>query len=77
MTKINAPVVLGDAAWVACSSREFGPVGDQRHLARTRMQGKKQVGFSLTTLCGASASVEGIWRRNTSKPKCRTCEDHS
>lgn len=51
--------------WVACSITEFGHVGEKRHLGRKG---------SLTTYCGHSASVPDIWRRNTTKPKCRECE---
>ena len=52
--------------WVACSITEFGHVGAQRHLARTGQ---------LTTYCGHTASLPGIWRANTRKPKCPTCAD--
>jgi hypothetical protein len=51
--------------WVACSEAVFGPVGRKRHLAKAR---------SLTTVCGNTASVPSIWRKNTRKPKCATCE---
>lgn len=50
--------------WVACSITEFGHVGEERHLARKG---------ALTTFCGHSATYANIWRRNTRKPKCRTC----
>lgn len=53
--------------WVACAAREFGPVGETRHLAAPG---------ALTTVCGASASHSDIWRGNTRKPKCRECESH-
>jgi hypothetical protein len=51
--------------WVACSITEFGHVGRERHLAKPG---------SLTTKCGHSASLPGIWRKNTTKPKCKTCD---
>lgn len=50
--------------WVACSAREFGPIGHTRHLARSG---------SLDTACGASATHPEIWRSNTTKPKCADC----
>lgn len=51
--------------WVACSIIEFGHVGEKRHLAREG---------ALTTFCGHSATHPDIWRRNTLKLKCKTCE---
>ena len=50
--------------WVACSATEFGPVGEQRHLARKG---------ALTTYCAHSATHPDIWRANRRKPKCETC----
>lgn len=50
--------------WVACSAREFGPVGTYRHIVRTG---------GLTTVCGATATVAAIWRGNTTKPRCKQC----
>lgn len=54
--------------WAACSITEFGPVGEQRHLVRKG---------DLTTFCGHSATHPEIWRANTRKPKCRTCDEAS
>lgn len=51
--------------WAACSITEFGPVGEQRHLV---LEG------SLDTYCNHSATYPEIWRRNSKKPKCKTCE---
>lgn len=51
--------------WVACSAKEFGPVGYERHLI--------PVGKQLNTLCGCSATHPEIWRGNTRKPKCKRC----
>lgn len=51
--------------WVACSAKEFGPVGEVRHLATDD---------PTQTVCGATASHADCWRRNTTKPKCALCE---
>lgn len=51
--------------WVACSISEFGHVGRKRHLL---------VPGHLTTLCGHSANLPGIWRRNKTKPECESCK---
>lgn len=56
--------------WVACSAKEFGPSGNERHLIRNQ-DGKRD----LVTVCGHSASVPGIWRANSTKPMCRLCEN--
>lgn len=52
--------------WRSCSSREFGPSGDRRHLVQSG---------GLTTLCGYSATHPDIWRldRMERKPKCEQC----
>jgi hypothetical protein len=50
--------------WAACSIREFGHVGEKRHLVAEG---------SLDTWCGHSATYPEIWRRNGTKPKCETC----
>lgn len=50
--------------WVACSAGEFGHVGRVRHIVA---KGGK------TAVCGASASHVGIWRGNTTKPRCLYC----
>ena len=69
MTTDPAPSAEKDARhpyrWVACSIPEFGHVGEQRHLAPKG---------ALTTYCGHSATHPDIWRRDSRKPKCPTCE---
>lgn len=67
---VEPPVeVWAEAAWVACSIKEFGYPGAHRHVVRL-----KDGRLGLTTACGTSANVQGIWRRNTTKPACHTCE---
>ena len=63
---------MDELAWVACSIKEFGPVGSHRHLTKVV---KYPYRYPLTTMCGHSASVPGIWRKNTTKPKCRQCTE--
>lgn len=59
--------------WVACSEKEFGPVGIYRHLL-TAMP--KPNATASTTICGATAMPgNGIWRRNSTKPDCKSCVD--
>lgn len=53
--------------WVACSKKRFGHVGAERHLLPV---GKDQV----TTLCNATG-LGGVWRGNTTKPKCKRCAE--
>jgi hypothetical protein len=55
---------MGEHVWASCSIREFGPVGEQRHLV---------IKGQLTTVCGHTASHPEIWRRDTRKPKCKVC----
>jgi len=50
--------------WASCSKREFGPVGDDRHIVRYD---------ALTTVCGTTASHPSIWRGDTKKPRCKQC----
>lgn len=57
---------------MACSIKEFGGIGRQRHLV---VQVNYPYRYMLTTLCGHSASVPGIWRKNTTKPKCPQCAE--
>lgn len=57
-----------DMRWVACSVKDFGPVGERRHLIRGR---------GLTTLCGTTASHPEVWRGNTVKPVCKVCQEAS
>ena len=58
--------------WVACSKTEFGHVGHHRHLLRAM---PKRNAPASTTICGATAMPgNGVWRRNTAKPKCPECE---
>jgi hypothetical protein len=58
-------VALGkDDRWVACSAREFGPVGEVRHVVAVGQ---------ATTACGATASTPSIWRGNSTKPACAPC----
>jgi hypothetical protein len=62
-----------ELAWVACSSKEFGHhLGGERHLTKVVPH---PYHYALTTMCGASASLPGIWRGSKTKPKCRTCEE--
>lgn len=50
--------------WAACSAREFGPVGETRHVVTPG---------HLTSLCGATATHPDIWRANGTKPRCPEC----
>lgn len=59
--------------WVACSIQEFGEhVGRYRHLV---VETQHPYRYMLTTQCGHSASVPGIWRRNSTKPECARCRE--
>lgn len=53
--------------WVSCSAREYGHVGNTRHLVAPG---------ALTTVCGASASHPDIWRADRRKPQCTECARH-
>lgn len=58
--------------WVSCNPRDYGSAGFQVHLiySETRKQ------HWQTTVCGATASGPGIWRRpawNSTKAKCLSC----
>ena len=59
--------VMPSYRWAACSVREFGPVGEKRHLVREG---------ALTTVCGHSATHSDIWCADKRKPKCATCLPH-
>lgn len=58
------PAAHEDDHWAACSEREFGPIGAQRHLVRKG---------AMTTVCGATATHPDIWRGNSTKPCCSEC----
>jgi len=53
-----------DDHWVACSTHEFGRVGNDCHILRGR---------GITTACGATASTPEIWQDNSTKPRCKHC----
>lgn len=51
--------------WVSCSKEVNETVAEYRHL----------INYGLpTTLCGSTASHTDVWRRNSVKPVCPTCE---
>lgn len=52
--------------WVACSERDYGTVGHERHLVRVGGTG---------TACHATASHAAIWRANNVKTTCKRCAD--
>lgn len=54
--------------WVSCS-READPfTARHRHLVTPG---------GITTACGATASMPDVWRGNTTKPPCPSCERES
>lgn len=58
--------------WVSCNARDYGSAGNEIHLIATAARKEHW----QTTLCGATASSPGIWRRpawNSPKSRCRTC----
>ena len=50
--------------WVSCSRDASWSASRVRHLVRRGCD---------TTACGATATSPGIWRANSSKPKCQAC----
>lgn len=50
--------------WVSCSRDASWAASQERHIVR---QG------SITSACGASASMPDVWRGNRTKPKCQAC----
>jgi hypothetical protein len=51
--------------WASVSAREFPGSGYQRHLVPRG---------GITSACSTTATDPTIWRANTRKPKCPTCE---
>lgn len=69
-TDLNSPPAGYE--WVSCNPRDYGSAGFQVHLIATAV--RKQ--HWQTTVCGATASGPGIWRRpawNSTKAKCLSC----
>lgn len=65
------PLDMLDYQWVSCSEKEYGYAGAHRHLIH--LDERKKPHWQ-TTVCGATASLSGIWRKNGSKDKCTPCE---
>jgi hypothetical protein len=60
--------------WVSCNARDYGSAGFSIHLIAKEV--RKQ--HWQSTVCGATASAPGIWRRtawNSTKPRCKACDD--
>ena len=58
--------------WVSCNARDYGSAGFSIHLIATEARKRHW----QTTVCGATASGPGIWRRpawNSTKSKCHSC----
>ncbi len=53
-----------DDVCASCGIREFGHVGEVRHIVRRG---------GLTTVCGCMASHPDVWRGNRTKPRCASC----
>jgi hypothetical protein len=51
--------------WVACGRDTSWAASTQRHLI---------IPGHITTVCGHTASVPDVWRGNSTKPPCPTCE---
>jgi hypothetical protein len=60
--------------WVSCNARDYGSAGYSIHLIATATRKEHW----QSTVCGATASMPGIWRRpawNSTKPRCGACDD--
>lgn len=58
---------MSEVRWVTCSREASFSVSQTRHLILRN-------GDGLTTLCGATASHQEVWRNNATKPTCEGCK---
>lgn len=59
--------------WVSCSRETNYSFSREAHVVRSRDDN----GFPgmVTTLCNATGSGEGVWRRDSKKPRCAECAE--
>jgi hypothetical protein len=60
--RLRRPAAL---RWVSCARDTDWATSQSRHLVRRGQD---------TSLCGATGSDPTVWRGNTTKPVCKTCQ---